>query len=832
MAQILVPQTGLTLVEPSLPKPDNETSKSGNMPTQAMLLDLDESVFQDVLRSARDGGKGLSVNFGKTITLNYGTKSQNLVTSPSPLYAQLYTYSTDNGNELAFAGRLSHKLTMQKAQEDIAGADEALEKLQSQLAGFKKEKASNQITFVQDNAALPPPHKQTAASLKQKSSGSSMAFLKKNNTPSRFGNEATRSMPVSPAIGASRTPLTQKPAPTSIPTLPNGRAQRLQAIRTPLIHMLAARPASTKLLSNNLNCKAEDILEVLQKVGKKYRLDESKWDLTDKAFKELDVFDFHYPNDGDRELAIGRAISAFDRMRISTSEKIWDKLMPKTERGKGKILSHLNLRKGPINSGNTPRIQVQHPDMKDDDRNLGLDGNDSDRKDRLAPSDAEPGRSRSQGAIKKKKVSEKEAQSKRLLSKGPKKETPASTEKEAHPAVKKGAKKANAPKSSEFVNDSDEEDGLEDAAILHARSQTPKKENATKASKVLEATKTAAPSPKAKASKPAVSTPKVKASKPAAESQSGRSTPASKKAHVKEALAARRELAQTPKPAVANSAIGKGVDATEPKAAKKATLPAKVPEKKAAIPANVPEKKPTSPSTPTASSPVSRPQASDVSQGGTAMKKTLSRQRNTSSPHKPSPLGSSPPTNASDLENATNSSKSSTPVVRKNATPNGATSVNGQSRNVSEHSSTSSVPSSGKNNATPDSIALVNGARNTSEHTLKRKAGDLDSGNHNHGTQLTNGNVNGYANGVTNPSKRQKTSEMTPPTSDSGDSPLARDAAIRKAADFKRYYDTYTKLYIEVSQLASPPQEKLDAVKKMHNRLAEMKDQIKKGLGT
>jgi len=34
---------------------------------------------------------------------------------------------------------------MQKAQEDIAGADEALEKLQSQLAGFKKEKASNQL---------------------------------------------------------------------------------------------------------------------------------------------------------------------------------------------------------------------------------------------------------------------------------------------------------------------------------------------------------------------------------------------------------------------------------------------------------------------------------------------------------------------------------------------------------------------------------------------------------------------------------------------------------------------------------------------------------------
>jgi hypothetical protein len=76
--------------------------------------------------------------------LNYGTKSQRLIPNPSPSHAQLYTYSKENETELAFAGRLSHKLAMQKAQEDITGADKALEKLQSQLAGYKQEKASNQ----------------------------------------------------------------------------------------------------------------------------------------------------------------------------------------------------------------------------------------------------------------------------------------------------------------------------------------------------------------------------------------------------------------------------------------------------------------------------------------------------------------------------------------------------------------------------------------------------------------------------------------------------------------------------------------------------------------
>lgn len=67
MAQILVPQQGLTLVEPSRPASENDTSKSGTMPLQAMLLDLDDDAFQDLFKVARNGGKGLSVNFGKTI---------------------------------------------------------------------------------------------------------------------------------------------------------------------------------------------------------------------------------------------------------------------------------------------------------------------------------------------------------------------------------------------------------------------------------------------------------------------------------------------------------------------------------------------------------------------------------------------------------------------------------------------------------------------------------------------------------------------------------------------------------------------------------------------
>jgi hypothetical protein len=67
MAPILVPHDGLTLAQPALPKPDNDNAESGSMPTQAMLLDLDDGVLDEVLKIARNGGKGVSVAFGKTI---------------------------------------------------------------------------------------------------------------------------------------------------------------------------------------------------------------------------------------------------------------------------------------------------------------------------------------------------------------------------------------------------------------------------------------------------------------------------------------------------------------------------------------------------------------------------------------------------------------------------------------------------------------------------------------------------------------------------------------------------------------------------------------------
>lgn len=77
-------------------------------------------------------------------SLQYGGKSCRLNATPSRSDIQFFNTSVvEDANSLAFAGRMSHILAMQKAEEDIAGADEALMKLQNSLASAKQAKESN-----------------------------------------------------------------------------------------------------------------------------------------------------------------------------------------------------------------------------------------------------------------------------------------------------------------------------------------------------------------------------------------------------------------------------------------------------------------------------------------------------------------------------------------------------------------------------------------------------------------------------------------------------------------------------------------------------------------
>lgn len=67
MAQILVPDSGLTLINHTQSKTENAAAKDDTGLAQVMQLDLPPKVLGDILRSARHGGKGVNLQFGKTI---------------------------------------------------------------------------------------------------------------------------------------------------------------------------------------------------------------------------------------------------------------------------------------------------------------------------------------------------------------------------------------------------------------------------------------------------------------------------------------------------------------------------------------------------------------------------------------------------------------------------------------------------------------------------------------------------------------------------------------------------------------------------------------------
>lgn len=491
------------------------------------------------------------------------------------------------------------------------------------------------------------------------------------------------------------------------------------------------RQVSAKFLSQKTCCSEDECNEVLNKVGQKHYLDQAKWNLTDKSYKELDVWAFPYPSEFERQFAIDRAVAAFDRMRISREEHIWQMLLPKDERGKGKILSKLNLHSGPLAKSTTPRIHVQ---ATDDSAHGGHEtGNDSDKKDRLGPNDAHPmARSKSQDQITKKKVSEREAQSKRLL-KNPKK-TAVPKPKEASSTVKKGSKKTAAaststPKSAEFVQESDEDEDMIDV-------ENKPSSSTTQAEEVKQTPKVDYKTSPGITTKPRISEGK------GAKTQKKAPAPFHKPAGSK--------------PAASNATISKA-----------------------------------------------RSKFSDSSQSSVPKTKSVSR----TSPHKPSPLGSSPPTNASDLDNdATShltSSNSSTPLATQSRIIGGT--------NVSINARTSSQVAPKK-----------------TEIPVKRKADEMEANVNNSSGSLTNGRGN--------PVKRHKAPILSPPPSDGSSStattsrssspPSIRSRTIDKALHFKTYYAKYEKLHRELSERRDRSEADVEKLFTMHKRLVALKDEI------
>ncbi|CAG8982201.1 hypothetical protein HYALB_00003637 [Hymenoscyphus albidus] len=432
------------------------TSSTPTSAVPAVLgLSLSDSVLEEMIKCVQNG-KPIQLSLGEHPNVTYGTKTQHLSTTNDPFTHELFcstnidseynslstetmAFSDRNGKSVTF-GTPAFKAPFRKkhfvpgpkpaarnlaaskaATSTIEGADNALAQLQNSLASEKERKLENTTKLIKNG---PAPSRKGAAS---KITG---------KTKMLQVSQANRSMPVSPALSGVGSPAL---GPTSVP-LSEQKANQEKQSRKPIIHLLASADMTERQIRDLLpNADESDfkyqLTKVADKVGEKYVL-------AKRYYRELDVWSYDYPHQDDRQRAIDNAVKRYDNLRIGVSEPEWDRLLPKAERGTGKSLSKLQ---GLIAQGLAK---------------LGPKVDDGSGRDTSPGEDEELGAKKKKDT-KPKKLTETQAQAKRLLSNKPNKAASKASPRPT-PAAKKektAAKASNVkPLSAEFVGDSDDDD--------------------------------------------------------------------------------------------------------------------------------------------------------------------------------------------------------------------------------------------------------------------------------------------------------------------------------------------------------------------------------------
>ncbi|KAF6837746.1 com1 regulatory protein [Colletotrichum plurivorum] len=599
MTSLKVLDTGLVLA--SLPDPEFPTPP----PPQAFIISLSDHVLDDMIKCVQSG-EDLQLSLGNSPALLYGNSSHTLSPLSEPFSPDLFLTkpfeSTKRATRVPQTSSLWKKLPGSEAPKKAerakakgapstssSGMDSDTENLQNSIAAATASKKQSQVLD-----RLPPANMKVTGKAKSKLL-SSMAS---------YGNGGGKSSPSSPALVAVSSPSTNPVFSASQQVVEKFKEQRSM-----IVHELAVQDRPYNYLENLWEGKEEDFKPALEKVAQ-FEPDTQKWALRKNYWRELDVWKYDYDTQDTRQKAIDNAIRQFDKMRLATTEPEWQKLLPREERGKGKILSKLqaNIAKA-SSAAPPPKIKVQKADdaISDADEDV-LKKKGGENMSRSSSNPLPP---------KPKKAADTTA--KRLLS----------TNKKAAPAKAAPSKaKASAPGkngrvlSAEFVTNSDSDsESSEDKPMASIVAAKPRPMPA------------AAPAPKPKKPdtslppKPKIAVPKPRA-KPverSAERPVERSTERPKERSVE------REAVKTVK---AHPLPKRPRDETEDSSSSSGAPLSKRAKPKAPIKAPVNLKQ--------------RP--ADVSHVSPRNSSGVSLKSKNTSPAKSSPLASSPPTNASDLE--------------------------------------------------------------------------------------------------------------------------------------------------------------------------------------
>lgn len=665
--------------------------------------------------------------------VQFGKKSISLESTLDTFPSEIFTKPNGGARPLYFSGRSSHLLEVRKAENDTAKTDEALATLESTLKSLQEERASNETSLKGGKEDLRHPGRKDNKPSPMLSQGSA---LRKEH----FLGGLNRSTPSSPFLSASYSP---RQGPTSAP-LSSGTSTkdrlRLDAIRIPLVHLLAVRPMTPKALCEQLHASKDDVEKLLDKVSWESKAGDGKRELKEKSYRELDVWKFPYRTEEEKKAAIDHAIQAYDRMRVEKKDPLWQLLLPQEERGKGKILSRLNFDKP------TPSQPASRPDRPADD------GNES--KNEMSDRDHAKVRTKreKEAGVAQKAHKEKAATGPKAPAKG--EAANATKVREVALSQAKSAKTDGKFKSSERIEDSDEE--AEAADEMVAKPKEKEKEAHAPPPKTSNLNSSVKRKPEHDA---------VKSSKPLSVTSSPNPKKAVHKSTLSNSSSSSHSGSETSRPV--NGVTSKSL-------------------------------KPHSHTKPENT-------ASRISP----------RPRHDSSPQKPSPLGSSPPTTSTDLENS------------------GSSKASNQSSAPSSPPSSTDMPQPKQGNkyspVISDKSRNASRGRSPAISPVKRKAGAAEDERPAKRPQNNSTLLAPVANGAVEPLKRPVPVRTDSDRSSSPEKPGPnRTDVIEEARRFQKYYKRYKDLYDKIAQMDEKQRDDKDMgdLWKMHKRLKEMKAEI------
>ncbi|TGJ87566.1 hypothetical protein E0Z10_g1195 [Xylaria hypoxylon] len=715
MSTLRIPDAGLRL--------ESSPSSRDFLPMQAFGVTLNNSMIEDMIRCVQSG-QNVELTLGTAPSLHYGSQEVKVSAAPESFDYDLYL------TDLADAGNKTQRLPHPTVS--------VFKKPLPSLLTKKTTKVTTKLTSRASSSGADSDADTRAGSFAQKSGkgpklanggpkGAKLLPTGRSAMASVLSNTTTRSLPSSPALNGVSSPNPAFSASQQV--LEKNKGQR-----SVLVHELAVRDQSFEHLKNVWTGAGADLKPTVEKVAD-FNKSTEKWSLKKIYWKELDVWNYEYDNLADRQSAIDSAIKVYDKQRMMLSDAAWERLLPQEDRGKNIVLSKLQATIA--KQSTTPKISVQKTE----------DGNKSDIDSSKAKGEAMSRSISAPTASKPKKVGEREAQTKRLLSNNPKKPAP----KKPVSKVKAIEEKSKRVLSEEFVYDTDTSE--EEAPLSQSNTTAPKSKHPPKLAE--KPTEKQVEKPVDKPAEKPVGRMIEKPKEPPAHSE--RQTNHLKKRPREDEDSSSSSGAPLSKRIKPPKELSKPI--TEPKAMKH--------------------------------------RASDASLNSRGTNSTITSsftmKSKNRSPTKSSPLATSPPTNASDLEERSsnqrppNHSHRHPPQQHRNGERDRE---RGRDRDRGQtHASTNSVPTSNVGASTTLPTVVT---------SKKRKERE--------------------------PVEESPDTTPTPPTK----KPRVSKDVLNQALKFTRYYEKYEALHHEIAALKTPPEDKLADLLEMRGRLVTMKREIQR----